>query len=144
MISHIAFENGQPVETQGFEFQSLDSPEDIMREKLDQGMAALDIINEYAVETAREKSREMIRAFLALIAVEKRPIYFIDQLIWLSGLAGKNGITLPELAKKHGVSKQAFEQAADRTNQHFQFPKTSAQRSSEAKNHMREAYYERV
>lgn len=111
-----------------------------MREKLDQGFGALEICESYSKERAKEIALEQIRAFLALVATEKRPLYFIDQLVWLSGLAASNNLSLPTLAKKHGVSKQAFEQAADRTNRHFNFPKTSAQRSEEARENMREAY----
>jgi hypothetical protein len=111
-----------------------------MREKLDQGLGAMDICEAYLAEREREKSLEVVRTFIALIAVEKRPLYFLDQLVWLSGLAAKNGLSLPMLAKKHGVSKQAFEQASERTNAHFNFPKTAAQRSEEARKNMREAY----
>jgi hypothetical protein len=139
-MSNEHFEGGERIPICEFDHSSLDSPEDIMREKLEMGMAALEICEEFAIQRANEMALEKIRAFLALVAVEKRPLYFIDQLVWLSGLAASNGLTLPTLAKKHGVSKQAFEQAADRTNQHFNFPKTSAQRSEEAKRHMREAY----
>lgn len=135
-----AYEASRPVGTTTIDFESMDSPEDIMREKLDQGMAALEICETYAVNQAREMALEKIRSFIALVAVEKRPLYFIDQLVWLSGLASSNGLTLPSLARKHGVSKQAFEQAAERTNRYFNFPKTSAQRSDEARENMREAY----
>lgn len=140
----IAFENGNPVETLSFDAASIDSPEDVMREKLAMGFGALEICETYAKEHAKEMALEMVRVLIALVAVEKRPLYFVDQLVWLSGLAAKNGLTLPSLAKKHGVSKQAFEQAADRTNAHFNFPKTSAQRSDGARENMRYAYRERV
>lgn len=136
-----AFEDGRPVGTSTIDFESMDSPGDVMREKLEMGMAALQICEDYSRERAQELAMEKIRAFLALVAVEKRPLYFIDQLVWLSGLASSNGLSLPLLAKKHGVSKQAFEQASERTNQHFNFPKTSAQRSDEARENMREAYF---
>lgn len=139
-MSDCDFENGKPVASEWFDHNALDSQEDIMREKLDQGMGALEICEAYSMQRAKEIALEQVRAFLALIAVEKRPLYFIDQLVWLSGLASSNGLSLPLLAKKHGVSKQAFEQAADRTNRYFSFPKTSAQRSEEAKGNMREAY----
>lgn len=137
---HLAFENGMPVACENFDPSSLDSPEDIMREKLEMGFQALQICEEFSTQRATEIALDKLRAFLALVAVEKRPLYFIDQLVWLSGLAASNGLSLPKLAKKHGVSKQAFEQAAERTNKYFNFPKTSAQRSEEAKKHMREAY----
>lgn len=137
---HLAFENGMPVGCETFDPTVLDSPEDVMREKLEMGFGALAICEEFSAQRATEIALEKIRSLLALIAVEKRPLYFIDQLVWLSGLAGSNGLSLPLLAKKHGVSKQAFEQAAERTNKYFNFPKTSAQRSEEAKKHMREAY----
>jgi hypothetical protein len=143
-MSEIAFENNQAVQTVQFDPSSLDSPEDIMREKLAMRMSAHEICESYLQERDREKPLETIRAFIALIAVEKRPLYFLDQLVWLSGLAAKNGLSLPMLAKKHGVSKQAFEQAAERTNAHFQFPKTAAQRSDEARGNMREAYLGKV
>lgn len=139
-MNDLSFENGHAVLTDSFDHAAIDTAEDIMREKLDQGMGALEICEAYSVQRAKEIALEQIRAFLAIVAVEKRPLYFIDQLVWLSGLAGSNGLTLPLLAKKHGVSKQAFEQAADRTNRYFNFPKTSAQRSEEAKGNMREAY----
>jgi hypothetical protein len=143
-VNHIAFENNQPVETTEFDHSSIDSPGDIMRERLEMRTASFEIVQELALEAAKELAMEKVRAFIALIAVEKRPLYFIDQLVWLSGLARNNGLSLPALAKKHGVSKQAFEQAAERTNAHFHFPKTSAQRSDEARENMREAYRERV
>lgn len=142
--SQIAFENNQPVGVADFDHSSLDTPEAIMREKLEMGVAAFDICESYYKERDRERCLETIRAFIALIAVEKRPLYFLDQLVWLSGLAAKNGLTLPMLAAKHGVSKQAFEQASERTNAHFQFPKTAAQRSEKARENMREAYYSKI
>lgn len=140
-MSDCAFEVGRPTTSEWFDHSTLDSPEDIMREKLDQGMKALEITEAYSIQRAKEIALEQFRAFMALIAVEKRPLYFIDQLVWLSGLAASNGLSMPMLAKKHGVSKQAFEQAADRTNRLFNFPKTSAQRDEKAKDNMRVAYH---
>lgn len=139
-MNDLSFENGHAVLTDSFDHAAIDTAEDIMREKLDQGMGALEICEAYAKELAREKTLSWFRMFLALVVVEKRPLYFIDQIVWLCGLAASNGLSIPDLAKKHGVSKQAFQQAAERTNKHFNFPKTSAQRSEDAKEHMREAY----
>lgn len=139
-MNDLAFENNQPVLIDHFDHSIMDSPESVMREKLAMNVSAFDICESYLKDRDRDRSLEIIRSFIALISVEKRPLYFLDQLVWLSGLASKNGISLPMLAKKHGVSKQAFEQASNRTNVNFNFPKTSAQRTEEARCNMRKAY----
>lgn len=142
------FENGRPVESIQFDHASLDSAEDIMREKLDQGLSALKIVEEYNSKAKLEKiesvgrqaedlALDFIRKFLAMIVADEKPMLFIDQHLWLSGLAAKNFLTLPVLAKRHGVSKQAFLQGAERLNEVFKYPPTEAQRKDDARDTMR-------
>jgi hypothetical protein len=135
-MSNEHFEGGERVPICEFDHSSLDSPEDIMREKLEMGMAALEICEEFARESAREQTQRMMRKIVAALFSEERPKFFIFQLAWLSGYASNEGFTLPELAAKSGVSKQAFEQACERTAVEFKFPKTSMQRSDAAKANM--------
>jgi hypothetical protein len=140
-MSNEHFEGGKKVSVSEFNHAEMDSPEDVMRERLEMGMAALDICEEFLKTTARAEAFSILSILAAEAVKEKRTGYVWDQFMWLSGFAGQYGISSTEIANGHGVSKQAFLQAANRLNKKFNFPKTSAQRSDEARENMSNAYH---
>lgn len=53
-----------------------------------------------------------IRRIFALISESQNPLLAIDQLRWASGAALRDGQTIGDLARRHGIAKQAFQQGA--------------------------------
>ena len=154
-MSKIEFENDLPVGThqsearincptktaEDFDFDLLDDLKDTVRERLAGGEAFAAIIQSLAAEEAELLMADRLAVFVALIRSSKKPILFLDCLWMLSGAALREGATIQSLAKKHGCSKQAFQQAMERVADRFPFPKTRTERSETAKEHMREAYF---
>lgn len=77
----------------------------------------------------------MIR-ILSLLGTSQKPDLAYDQLRWVYGAALMEGQTLPQLAKKHGISKQAFQQGCKPFRYRFNIRCQSA-RTPEARERMR-------
>lgn len=154
-LSDIAFENDTAIGTRSasaslitptrthedFNFDAIDDLKDDIRQRMRDGESFDEIIKSLAYAEAEMLVLDRIAVFIALIRSAKKPILFLDCLWMLSGAALREGATIQSLAKKHGCSKQAFQQAMERVGEKFKFPKTRTERDDEAKEAMREAYY---
>jgi hypothetical protein len=139
-VKPLVFDGGGPAKSVDFDYESVDSPEDQLKERLALGFAELEIVEEYVREASRIETKRLTRKIISAIMNADEPKYFACRLAWLSGMAAEEGFTLPYLAQKCKVSKQAFQQACERTAVEFKFPKTSAQRSEQARENMRRAF----
>lgn len=130
-----------------FPFEKLESFKDEIRQRLRDGEIFESILKSLAVEQVELLIADRLAAFIAIIRTTKKPIFFLDCLWMASGAAMREGISLMDLAEKHGCSKQAINQGVKRAKKQY-FPhdsrsgrKTRNERSGDAKNAMSKAYY---
>lgn len=124
-----------------FHYDSLDSLQDTIRQRIKDGEPFEKLIKELSRAQADELIAERLATFIALIRSARKPLLFLDCVWFLSGAALREGATIESLAKRHKCSKQAFQQAMERIAEKFKlFPKLRTQRSEEARANMREAY----
>lgn len=133
--------NSPTKSAEDFPFELLDDLKDSIRERLEGGETFAAVIHSLAIEEAELLMADRLAVFVALIRSSKKPILFLDCLWMLSGAALREGATIQSLARKHGCTKQAFQQAMERVGERFPFPKTRTERSEGAKEAMSKAFY---
>ena len=92
---------------------------------------------------SRDRHDDAIARIIRLIADARKPRLMADQLSWISGMNATGGLSLPALAKRNHVSKQAFSQAAIRLATKLGLKPSRAMRSLKARQSMSEAYHQR-
>lgn len=131
----------------GFEFGPIDSPEDKIKELVAQGKSfdsAFRIISEL---NERRFTQEALLQVLSLIVNAQKPGLLADQVAWVARLHVISGRTMPQLAAKHGISKQAFQQGVKRLEiaiGHYISPSSRGQgaRDTMKKRHYQKPKYE--
>jgi len=83
----------------------------------------------------RELTATALRKMLSFIRCERKPRLAADQIAWVCGLALVEGETIGTLAKRHGISKQAFQQGAERFRALLRI-RSQTRRSDEAREKM--------
>jgi predicted DNA-binding protein YlxM (UPF0122 family) len=131
------------VGVQTFCYSKLDSVQDNIRERIDNNQEFDDILEKLASEAWSAGIVEWACKFIVFIYSWKKPLLALDQLAWIFGLSAREGASISELAAKHGISKQAFQQGAKRIIDQLEIPRTSHLRTDEAKANMRKAYTKR-
>jgi len=146
---HIGFESSSspkggecsvPVATADFDYSALDSDEELLTEcvHLDVDMRPrLHKIIERAVALGRA---DAVSATIILILDSDNPRAMAMQVDWATGGYVSSGISMPQIAKELGISKQAFQQRDRRIHEMLDLRKTRCMRSQEAKDNMRRAY----
>ena len=130
---------------ESFDFDSLDSLKDQIREALAQGDGALkSLITNLITDQGHERSNEAIARIICLIADARRPRLIADQLAWVSGMSINGGMSMPALAHRNHVTKQAFSQAALRLARKLGIRKSRAMRTDAARRSMAAAYRARA
>lgn len=112
----------------------LDSPRDRIFEAVYSGNWAgvLDVMQ----GESEKHAVEAIVRLCDIIQRERRPRLAIAQLSWITGMSAADGKTVSELAKIHGVSKQAFQQGAAKLMKRLALRKSTHLRSEEARKNM--------
>ena len=130
---------------ESFNFEEVDSLKDQIREALARGNGALaKLVNEFVERQGHLRSNEAIARIILLIADARKPRLMADQLAWVSGMSSLAGLSMPALARRNRVSKQAFSQAALRLARRLGIDRPSrAMRSLEARHSMAVAYRQR-
>jgi hypothetical protein len=127
-----------------FDFDSIDSEEDQIRQMLKDGATAEEIVRKFGRGFIEREVEKGLCVILAIIQRHERPMFFLDQLCWHIGVALSNGQSVIDLARKYGISKQAFTQATKRSVKKLCLPKkstkTRTQRDLNARQNMRAAY----
>jgi DNA-directed RNA polymerase sigma subunit (sigma70/sigma32) len=126
--------------SEDFDFDALDSDEDSIRQMLKDGWSANKIINSFSYELIEREVAKRLAVIVALVQRHERPMLFIDQLCWHSGVAIANGQSLVSMAEKYGMTKQGFRQHTARAMDKIKLRKTRTQRSEKAKANMSKAY----
>lgn len=125
-----------PVPIQHFDHSRLDSPEDCIREAIRDKKPIMPIVVQLAAALIQHKQIETIRAMLALIVDAKKPAQRMDEIAFACGMALADGATIISMAKKHGVSKQAFQRGVMRVCAALELRKTRTMRDEESRQKM--------
>lgn len=139
-------ENGEVVEAfvSEFDFEQLDTIEDQIREALSKGESVTALVSSLVELQSNERTTEAIARVICLIADSRRPKLIVDHICWVTGMRATQGMSLPELARKHRISKQAFSQAALRLARKLGIGPSRQMRSIKARASMAKAYRERA
>ena len=126
-----------PVATADFDYSALDSDEEFLEEcvllKVDM-RPRLHRIIEREVSLAKAEAVSGV-IILVLDADDARAMAM--QINWVCGGYISSGISMPQIAKQLGISKQAFQQRDRRIHEMLHLRKTRCMRSDEAKSNMR-------
>jgi len=131
-----------PIATQEFDYSALDSDEDLIKECVLLGENLSEILNAIIEREVSAARAEAVSGALLMIMESKRPVQQTHVLAWAAGIYLSQGISMPELAAKLCVKKQAFQQAVRRVSEKLCLRQTRASRSSEARENMRLSYHE--
>lgn len=127
-----------------FDYDSLDSIDDRIREALKNGESVVVLVGQLIDYETSERVAQAISSVICYIADAEKPRLAADHVAWISGMRIRQGQSLPQLAKKHGVSKQAFCQAALRLAKLMGIKQTRAMRSESAKAMMKIRHYKKT
>jgi hypothetical protein len=120
-----------------FPFSILDSPAQIVIEAVHKGWNVEQILGEIiAIENSRAVSQALSRIILSILEV-KNPLAYISQIGFAVGAFAISGESIPVLAKRHGMSKQSFQQGVRRVCECFEIGPNRSMRSQEARENMR-------
>lgn len=124
-----------------FPYDELDSLKDVVRQRITDGETFEQVVRSLAAAEAELLIMDRLAVFVSVVRSAKKPLMFLDCLWMLSGAALREGETILSLAKQHGCSKQAFQQAMERVADKFEFSKTRTERDDSAKEAMASAYF---
>jgi hypothetical protein len=124
-----------------FDYASMDSPEDYVREAMQQGKPLSPIILGMVECAIAGRQVETVRKLMVLISDARKPRQRIDEIAFACGMSLADGVTLVSLAKKWGTSKQAIQRNVEAVCDTLQIRKTRTMRGQEAKEHMRKANF---
>lgn len=127
----------------GFEFGILDSPEDKIKELIASGKSFDDAFRILAELNERRFMREAVLRIISVIINSQKPGLKADQVAWVYRLHVISGKTIPELAEKHGISKQAFQQGVKRTEIELGHKPSPSSRPESARKHMSARHYQK-
>ena len=137
---------GAPItEVQHFDFAQLDSLENEIKERIAKGQPFAQLVEtlikaEVEAQLA-ERFSEAIAAVLGYIVDAQKPRLQAFYLAWVTGMRIGRGESLPELARRFGVSKQAFCQNALALAKKLELKPARAMRSEIGKAMMRKAHF---
>lgn len=86
----------------------IDSLEDILRERLSEGIPIGDILIDLLSEQRREMFQELMIKVLVLVGDSTNPALEIETLIAASGLPLREGVSNSAIASKFGLTRAAF------------------------------------
>lgn len=133
----IGFENGSPVPIVLPCMDAMDSFADSVREDLARGKSHEQIVQEAVEKMLAEQKWEAIAAALMRIIDASKPRLEARLTMYASGIMAEGNLTLPEIARLHGITKQAAQQGVRRIVEDLNLPLTSFMRSVEARESMR-------
>jgi hypothetical protein len=133
-----------PVAIEQFNFSELDKPGDFIVEAVHQNRDIEPILKCLVNQVAGIQAATKIAALLTIILEAKQPRMVAHQIIWATGMTLLDGAPITALAKKYGVSKQAFEQGAMRVCEKLNLRPCRNMRDETARKHMSERNYRRT
>lgn len=143
----IGFENGEPVPIVFPDVEAMDSAAQRLAEEL-RGKSLIEIA-EHTIKAKdamvkqqlAEERWEAIGSVLLSILDDPKPKLAVRSLMWASGMLAEGNLTLTQIAKMHGTTKQAVQQKGERKRVELNLPLTSFMRSMEARENMRKANF---
>ena len=137
-------EESYPVAIEQFKFHELDKPEDFIIEAVKQGRDISPLLKCFVDQISAIKAATKIAALLHLMLESKQPRMVAEQIVWATSMDLLGGASISVLAKKYGISKQAFEQGALRICAELSLRPTRHMRSGSAKQNMSNRNYRKV
>ncbi|HWN09736.1 MAG TPA: hypothetical protein VNO50_10795 [Pyrinomonadaceae bacterium] len=134
-------DKAQAIQIEVFDFEHLDSLEDQVREHMAAGKPVSDLVKRLARLWMCKEKEEIISKLLSVIIQSKKPGLAATQLAFAAGLYVTASVTGPELAKKHGISKEAFQQGVERLREELGLRQTRTMRDQKARDTMRQTNY---
>jgi hypothetical protein len=126
-----------PVPVVEVDHSHLDSVEDRVKEALLLGHKIRPIIVSMARAMILSEKVEAITQLMALLMDAEKPRLLIDQIAYATNMYLRQGLSMPELARKHGISKQAMQQGVERVQAQLGLPKTRTMRDEGGREKMR-------
>ena len=138
----MAYDHGKDnmVPTEGFDWDSLDSVEDLARDALKTPGGIEALIAELAEEFADDRASCAIGKLVCLIADHHEPKLAIACLALTAGMNTDDGIGGADIARKFGVTKQAVSQYSLRLRAALGLKPARGQRPLAARQNMAAAY----
>ncbi len=130
--------------TSDFDFDGLDTIEDEIRQVLKEGKSVTELVKKLVNMETNERVNEAIAAVVGYIADAQKPRLAAEHVAWISGMRLRQGESLVSIAKRNGVSKQAFCQAALRLAEALNIKPARAMRSEVAKAAMKFRHFKRT
>jgi hypothetical protein len=126
---------------ENFNFEDLDSIDDIIRERHARGNSATPIIEEVIRQHEMAIRAETVNKMLGFIIGSESPGLSSYALAFTCQIGFVENLNPAEVARRCGVSKQAVYQAVDRACNELGLRKTQWMRDQEAKDKMSKANY---
>lgn len=143
LMAPVAEEPSKVASSVGFDFDSVDALEDRIREVLARGGSVREVVGELIEAEANERVNEAIAGVISYIVDAQKPRLVAEHLAWISGMRLREGRSGTELARKHGISKEAFSQGAIKLAQALGLKPARAMRSEMSKALIRSRHYKR-
>jgi hypothetical protein len=117
-----------------------DSFVDLLRDHIASGGDPWQFCSGFFETEIRARTSAAVKRTLLLIRDSNKPKLAVDQIAWTCGLALMEGETVGTLAKAHGISKQAFQQGAERFRRLLNV-RSQTRRDDCARQNMKKANY---
>lgn len=130
----------EAVATTGFDYPP-DTLADQIREAIARDLPLEPIINAALEETAMQLRAEGMDAVLSILLGAANPRLAAAQLAFAGGLHAQIGESGPQIAKRFGITKQAFQQGVEEFRKRLGLRKTRTMRSDEARARMASSNY---
>ena len=127
-----------------FDYDALDSLESRIVEAIRLSQPFDDLLRDLIEFKASARAAEGIARVICLIADSRKPKLMADHLAWVTGMRTHQQHTAASLAKRHGVTKQAFSQATWKLARSLGIRPARAMRSAKARRSMALAYRARM
>ena len=129
--------------TEEFPYDDLDSIEDRFREALTLPNGVAELIRELSNDAATERAADAVARVICLIADFRDPKLAVAALAHSAGLNSFSGTSGADIARAHGVTKQAFSQIALGLQRALGLPPSRGQRTMKARESMAKSSRER-
>lgn len=134
-----------------FDFAKLDKPEDYLIQivlesfrgafKGDLPTRVRGILQSIVKRDCEAVVAAKLASFISIILEAKQPRMLAHQIVWATGMTTMDGEPITKLAKRYGVSKQAFEQGAMRICEKLNLKPCRHMRDEQARRNMSRRNY---
>lgn len=132
------------IQTTPFDFDRIDTLESVARDALTvpEAFPAFVVRLRHSIE--RRCQAELLLCLLGILDKFKNKSLAIDCLKYVGGIAALEGMDMPRIAEKHGVSKEAVHQCSMKVRTLLKIRRTRTMRDDSARENMKLRNYRRV